>query len=114
MCIELEKFISACIEKGKYEELGNSKMGNRQYNIIKSCYLALKKLDQLDNMVGLLEHENPYVRLWAASYMLPIAPIKSEGALKELSTLKGKPVAFSAQMTLQEWRKGTLSLPTEN
>lgn len=87
MYIELEKFISACIEKGKCEELGNSKMGNRQYNIIKSSYLALKKLGQLDDMVGLLEHENPYVRLWAASYMLPIAPIKSEGALKELSTL---------------------------
>ena len=48
MYIELEKFISACIEKGKCEELGNSKMGNRQYNIIKSSYLALKKLGQGD------------------------------------------------------------------
>ena len=113
MHIELEKFICACIEKGKYEELGNSKMGNKQYTIIKSAYLSLKKAGRLDDMTGLLEHENPYVRLWAASYMLPILPTKSENTLKELSTLKGKPVAFSAQMTLQEWRKGNLKFPTE-
>lgn len=114
MCVELENFISACIEKGKCEELGDSKRGNRQYKIIKSSYLALKKSGQLNNMVGLLEHENPYVRLWAASCMLSIIPIKSEDTLKELSILKGKPVAFSAQMTLHEWRKGTLNLPTED
>ena len=112
MYVELENFISACIEKGKCEELGDSKRGNRQYAIITSSYLALKKIGQLGNMEGLLEHENPYVRLWAAYYMLPVLPIKSENTLKELSTIKGKPVAFSAQMTLLEWRKGTLSFPT--
>lgn len=105
---ELKEFIDACVKKGNCEELGNGKLGNKQYVVIKSVYLFLKNNNRLDEFAILLKHENPYVRLWAASFLLSIMPKESEYVLKELSMLKGKPVAFTAQITLQQWQKGDL------
>jgi hypothetical protein len=105
---DLNKFVNACTLKGEYEEIGDSKNGNKQYKTIHSIYLLLKKENRLDELIGLLDHENPYVRSWAAGYTLQISPLRAEKILEELADIKSKPVGFNAEMTLREWRKGNL------
>jgi HEAT repeat protein len=88
--------------------LGDSKTGNRHYKIISSVYEFLKDNNRLDELVDLLEHEDPYVRLWASSYVLQIVPEKAEKTLEEISRIKSVMAGFSAKITLDEWHKGTL------
>ena len=108
MKIELENFINACVAKGKAEQIGDSDSDKLHYDIIDSIYQLLKNSTRLNDLVELLEHENPYVRLWAAYYCLQVTPSKAENALKKLSKEKGVMAGFSAQITLDEWRKGNL------
>lgn len=108
MNTDLNKFVNACTLKGEYEEIGDSKNGNKQYKIIHSIYLLLKKENRLEELIELLDHENPYVRSWAAGYTLQIFPLRAEKILEELTDIKSKPVGFNAEMTLREWRKGNL------
>lgn len=108
MNTDLYKFASACTLKGEYEEIGDSKNGNKQYKTINSIYLLLKKENRLDELLELLDHENPYVRSWAAGYILQISPLRAEKTLEELANIKSRPVGFNAEMTLREWKKGNL------
>ncbi|HHV09434.1 MAG TPA: DUF2019 domain-containing protein [Clostridiales bacterium] len=75
---DLQKFADACVAKGKYEEIGDSKNGNRQYKVINSIYLLLKKEKRLHELLELINHNNPYVRSWAAGYVLPLSPAQAE------------------------------------
>ena len=52
------------------------------------------------------DHENPYVRLWAAGYTLSLPNSGAEEVLVALSSIRV--IGFDARMTLQEWRKGNL------
>ena len=106
---EICKFVTACSLKGEFEEVGNSKKGNEQYKIINASYILLKDNGRLDELLALLDHENPYVRLWAASFTLQFSPLKAEKALEELTELR-RNIGFDAKMTLQVWRSGNLML----
>ncbi len=110
MNTEVLKFAEACIFKGECERLGDSRKEKREYRKIRSLYLFLKENQRLYELIELLDHENPYVRLWAAAYTLQISPQKSEKVLEELIPLKGTLVGLSASITLKEWRKGNLNL----
>ena len=106
----IDTFVDACIAKGEGEESGNTKDDRKHYKIIHSSYLQLKDAGRLEELLNLLNHENPYVRLWAASYTLQIAPAKAEKTLRKLSCIRGIPAGFSASITLKEWRAGRLQL----
>jgi len=113
---EISRFINACLEEYKYDQLGDSKNGNKQGKIVISISILLKKEDRLQELLDLLNHEHPQVRFRAAEKTLQISPSRAEKTLEELSTLRGMQlggVAFVAQVTLQEWRKGNLKFPTE-
>ena len=107
MDADLEKFERACILKGEADELGDSKKGNKQYKIIHSVYLLFKNNNRLDELLSLLDHENPYVKLWASAYTLHISQSIAEKTLESLSNLKGN-IGFCSEMTLREWRNGNL------
>ncbi len=109
MNAELLKFVEACTRRGEFEELGNSKQANKEYKNIHSLYLLLKKENRVEELLELLNHENPYVRLWAATYALQVSSVKAESALINLSGTKGNLIGLCAQMTLQEWKKGNLN-----
>jgi len=104
---DIKKFIEACIIKGEAGEVGDSKTDNKQYKIINSVYILMKNSNRLDEFVNLLNHESPYVRLWASAYALQVTNSMAEEVLETLADFKGL-LGFEAMMTLQEWRKGNL------
>ena len=100
---------AACVEKGEAEELGDFKKGNKLYKTIYSTYLFLCNSNRLFELIPLLDHANPYVRLWASTYALQIDQSKAEQALELLSMLGGN-VGFCSSITLREWKHGRLVL----
>lgn len=103
---DMTKFVRACIAKGEGEESGDTKHDRKYYDIIRKVYLKLKKEQRLDELLPLLQHENPYVRLWAAGYTLQIDPVKAEETLERLAATRKLMAGFSAEITLREWRSG--------
>ena len=61
-------------------------------------------------LTGLLEHEDPHVRCWAATHLLPL---NEEAAVRALEALTSEPpfVGFNAKMVLREWKAGRLKVP---
>jgi hypothetical protein len=108
MLNEICRFANACIEKGKFEADGDEKNGNICYKRIHELYWLLKSENRLDELSVLLEHKNPYVRLWASAYTLQIDSASAEKVLEELTLIKKDMVGFTAEITLQEWRSGRL------
>ena len=107
---DIKKLADLCIEQGKAEALGDYKRNNMLYLKIEKIYVALKASQRMNELVELYTHENPYVRLTAATYTLTICPQQAEKVLKDLMPIKKSLVGFTAEMTLQEWRKGNLKL----
>ena len=108
MDIELEKkFINACISKAEADKTGDSKTGNKYYKVINDVYLTLKESGKLTEILVLLNHENPNVRLWASTYALQIPKSDAVNVLETISHMNGL-LGFDAGMVLSEWRKGNL------
>lgn len=101
-------FREESIKRGLALENSNSKKANEAYDKIHKTYLLLKDMDKLDELKPLLDDESPYVRLWAAGYLLKTYPKKAEQVLVELGKVKGISVAFDARITLFEWKEGNL------
>lgn len=81
---------------------------NKAANKIFEVVTELKDQDNLQYLVKFLQHDNDSVGLWGASYLLNV---QEEIALNVPHTLIGKPkslLSLSAEVTLSEWKKGTL------
>ncbi|MCL2224012.1 MAG: DUF2019 domain-containing protein [Defluviitaleaceae bacterium] len=104
---ELERFVAACVARGEAEEEGNSEKATVQYKIIDSICSKLKEANRLEELQSLYDHEDLYVRLWAAGLTLELPNSRAEEVLIMLSSFRGL-LGFSAEMTLSEWRKGNL------
>lgn len=105
----IEEYIQLTISRGEALEEGNSKKANKQFDKIRKIEKELKLDSDLyvKYFEPLLEHENDYVKVNAAYSLLPLTTKKSEKVLAELSKKRGL-MAFEAEMTLQEWKKGNL------
>lgn len=105
---EVIQFESEAINQGKALEEGDFKKANKAYSKIHNNYIILKEQDKVNDLIVLLEHESPYVKLWAARYLLKTSTKRSEKVLQKLGELKGISVTFDARMTLSEWKQGNL------
>jgi HEAT repeat protein len=85
---------------------------NHHHNIVAAIYRELRRRGTAAQLalVPLLQDPDDAVRTWAASHALEFTPEKAERILTEVASGRGL-LAFSAKMTLQEWRKGSLSFP---
>jgi hypothetical protein len=104
------RYIEACINHGEGIESGNSKKANKAANQIFEVVTELNNQKNLQYLINFLEHDNDYVILWSAAYLLEI---QQDLALCALETIINKPkslVSFSAKVTLLEWKKGTLKM----
>jgi hypothetical protein len=107
------KYIEAAVLHLKFLEEGDPKKSNESHDRLISAIREIRKRKDrgrsflLDNLTS--SYEN--VRLWCAFHLLPIEP---ELALSEIDRLaaraKSSVVGFNAEVTANEWRKGTLDV----
>lgn len=88
----------------------NAKAANIQYKKIVAIWQELRSRGQegQDALLSLMAHGNPHVRGWAASHVLEFCPERAEAELERLASGKPGLARLDAEMTLSEWRKGTL------
>lgn len=99
--------------KGKYgsaTEAANSEVANNAYRKLRQHWDALRasEADWRGPFLELLEHDDKWVRLWAASHALALEPGQAATVLEKLSRETGLH-AFTARMTLEMWRQGKLN-----
>jgi hypothetical protein len=106
-----QEYVSAAIAHGK-ASTSDYREANRQHDIIQDVYRELRSRGRSAQKVllGLLDHPDEAVRGWAAFHCLEFAPKEAEPVLGTLSKSTGIS-GFGAEMTLKEWRKGSLKFP---
>ncbi len=87
----------------------NYKEANKNYDLMENVYREIKKhgIDAQIKLLELLKDDNPWVKLSVASRALEFAPESGVPILENLSKMEGS-VGFSAEITLEIWRKGEL------
>lgn len=93
---------------GKASEDGDSRTGSKCYRKIEEIFEFLKKENTRDKFQKFLSHPSSGIRLWAATFLLPINEKEAKKVLNEITQIGGI-VSFSAKMILQEWNKGNLN-----
>lgn len=106
------EYVSAAIAHGNASTSGDYREANLQHDIVQDVYRELRSRGKSAQnvLLGLLDHPNEAVRGWAAFHALEFAPEKGEPVLEALSRSLGIS-GFNAEMTLKEWRKGSLKFP---
>lgn len=85
------------------------KVANRNGDKLHSTFKILSLTEEGRNGIcELMNQESPYVRLWAASHSLLWFPDNAKKVLQKMVDDDG-PSGFLAEMTLEEYAKGTLS-----
>ncbi len=107
---EIEGFKTAAAAHAAATNAGNYRNANKEYKLIINSLQNLKASDSFQQLIPLLEDENIEVRVWASTYLLAVVPNAAEMVLSSCCKEEGN-MAFSAEITLQEWKKGSLRLP---
>ena len=107
----INQYRQAAFLQGQATLIGDYKNGNRHSDIIVECYIKLRTIgvEAIEQLAVLLTDEDDNVISWAATHLLPYYEKRSIEALTSVSTKPGI-IAFSAEIALNEWRKGTLNL----
>jgi len=110
----LSEYVTAAQAHGAGTTEGNSTITNRAYDRIVKSFTALLAYGKEGRqaILSLCDHGNASVRCWAAAHSLRYDPEKAEETLRELSESQGL-LAFDAETTLKEWKKGTLVMEGE-
>ena len=108
----LKIYAAAAAAHGEATNKGDYIVGNKQHDIIVAVYRELRArgLEAQRSLFGLLDHPNEAVRGMAAADALEFAPEEGAPVLESL----GKSTSihgFTARVTLEEWKKGTLKFP---
>lgn len=87
----------------------NPKIANKFHDQMHAAYKILKDSEEgRQKILGLFNHENPFVRLCAAAHGLQWEPEEAKRVLVAIRDGQG-PGSFSAEITLKEFEKGALS-----
>ena len=108
----VDVYARAAAMQGAATDRGDHKEANAAYDaMIRSLAVLRESSDRgRSALTGLLEHEDPHVRCWAATHLLPL---NAEIAIRELEALTSEApfVGLNAEMVLREWRAGRLKVP---
>ena len=105
--------VSCCSGKhGRTSVLCDFRDGNPEADTVAGVYRELRRRGREAQraLLPLVDDEEEGVRVWAAAHALEFALGVGEPALTLLSQGVG-PAAFTATVTLCQWRKGELSFP---
>jgi hypothetical protein len=111
----LDGLAAACARRGEALDSGDIKAANAEFDLTTRLSRELLKRggSARDGILNLLLSKNPYMRLHAAFLVLEIDPAQAEPVFEEISRYKGLNLGFTAQFTLEQWRKGKLRTLSE-
>ena len=105
-------YVAAAAAHGRATEKGDYEAANQQHEILAAAYRELRErgLEAQRALLPLLSGELP-VRVWVAAHALEFAPEVGEQVLVGVASGPAGPSRMDAEMTLREWRRGTLRFP---
>lgn len=103
------RFEEAALKHAEATETGDYIQANKSYQVIAKSVRYLKETNNLRQLSKLLDSESVGVRMWAATYLLPIFERNAMQILQSIAS--GDNIhSLTAKMTINEWRKGNLVL----
>ncbi len=105
----ISRFEEAAIKHAEATEQGDYKTANKNYAIIVKAVTFLKMHNEIQKLFGLLYHASVGVRMWAATYLLPVSESEGLRVLKQIEQMEGIH-SLDASTTISEWEKGNLKL----
>jgi len=108
-----DRYIAAAAEHGRCTESGDYKRGNAAFDRMIAALAELReRADRGESiLIELLNHPNGWVRLEAATHLLPLRAELASTILENLASGPQSQLEFIAKMVLQEWRAGRLNVP---
>lgn len=108
----IEEYRAAAALHGAATESGDYRVANRNHDLVAEIYseLRVRGADAQRQLLILLDDVDPHVRGWAAAHALDFAPDRGERVLRRLVAEQGV-AGLNAEMTLEEWSKGSLTFP---
>jgi hypothetical protein len=108
-----DRYVAEATEHGRCTESGDYKRGNAAYD---RMIVALGELRSFHDrgesvLIELLTHPNGWVRLGAATHLLPLQVDLASQVLEDLASGPQSQMEFGAMMVLREWRAGRLNVP---
>jgi hypothetical protein len=107
-----DRYIAAAAEHGRCTESGDYKRGNAAFDLMKAALAELRgRADRGESiLMELLDHPNGWVRLDAATDLLPLRADLASTILENLASGPQSQLEFMAKMVLREWRAGRLNV----
>jgi hypothetical protein len=109
---DIEQYVANAAEHGRCVETGDFRKGNAAFDRMEAAVTRLRKRSDKGEAIltKLLEHPDGWVKLEAATHLLPLNPERAREMLEELSSGPQSQLEFSAKMVLREWRSGRLKM----
>jgi len=103
---EKDRYIADAVEHGRCTESGDYKSGNAAFDRMKAALAELRgRADRGESiLMELLNHPNGWVRLDAATDLLPLRADLASTILENLAFGPQSQLEFMAKMVLREWR----------
>jgi hypothetical protein len=89
---------------------GDYQSANHNHDLLAAVASRLLEAGELERLKPLLDHSDPGVRLWAATYLLQSEESSAISVLQSIARTRGI-IGFDAEMVLREWLSGNLRLP---
>lgn len=108
----IEDYIYSAYTYGDAMENGDYEAANEHLDENKQAFEGLIRFGSLGSrsIYQLLSHENPHVRISAATHLLATYPAESLAVLETLANAPGFQ-GFSAKMVLEDFKKGDILVP---
>lgn len=105
----LDDYITAAVNYGVRIVDGDSRAADCAFKKVEACFNRMKENEKnwRKFLLGLLDHENESVRLWASSHLLNYHPKKAVASLKDLISSDSL-IGMVAEISLDRWNKGEL------
>jgi hypothetical protein len=108
-----DRYIAEAADHGRGLESGDSERANTAIERMMAALLELRgHADRGESiLIELLNHPNAWVKLSAATDLLPLRAQLASTILENLASGPRSEVEFNAKMVLREWRAGRLKIP---
>jgi hypothetical protein len=117
MSSEIGKFIESFRKAA--DEKGNFAFGKRDrqlYETMRASFHRLKEMGEPGNkaLAQLLDDQSNHVRCWIAAALLVEGNSKARSVLETIANTGERILRSNAEITLEEFKKGTLGTPFPN